>query len=128
MLRIMSDPKVQEILVNLLLAIVQLLIVGVGTVAVQWIRSKLSARQLELGLSIAHIAVAASEQLAASMQIDLHQKYAYALEMARDQAAKFGLQFTDDQWETLIESAVKEMKYLGAELKQPFADEEEDDV
>lgn len=72
---------------------------------------------MDLAVSIAHVAVAAIEQLAASGQIDYKRKMELAIEMARDQAGKYGLAFTDDQWTQLIEAAVKAMKDAGEEIK-----------
>jgi hypothetical protein len=68
---------------------------------------------MNLARQAAMQAVQAAEQIGGS---DGRQKFSNALERARDLT---GNRLTDEQWRTLIESAVKDFKSWGQEIKAP---------
>ncbi len=111
------DPRIVSAIQEVLIGLIQILALVVATYAAKWVKAHVSAKQMELAMNIAMLAVNAVEQLAASKQIDIEEKYMKALMLARDQAAKYGLKFTDDQWEQMIEASVKAMKDAGEEIK-----------
>jgi PIN domain nuclease of toxin-antitoxin system len=110
------DPRIVSSIQEVLIGLIQILALILATYAAKYVKAHVSAKQMDLAMSVAQIAVQAVEQLAASKQIDLKDKYSKALMLARDGAAKYGLKFTDDQWEQLIEAAVKSMKDAGEEI------------
>lgn len=116
MLSLLQDPRVMDLIASILLGLLQLLLLVVGGYAVSWLKANVSRKALDLAQSIAQVAVQAAEQLAAANKIDYKKKFETAIMLARDQAKKWGLNFTDSQWEGFIEAAVKQMKELGEEL------------
>ena len=111
------DPRIVSAAQEVLIGLIRIIALVVATYAAKWVKAHVSAKQLELGENIAGLAVAAVEQLAASKQINLDEKFSTAVKFARDQAAKYGLAFSDGQWEGLVEAAVKAMKDAGEEIK-----------
>jgi hypothetical protein len=118
MLEFLACPEIQDILVKLLIAVINLLILGLGYLGAKWAKANVSQKNMDLALNIAAVVIAAVEQLAAAGKIDYKRKMEAAIQMARDQAAKWGFSFTSEQWETLLESAVKAMKDAGEEIKE----------
>lgn len=110
-------PEFQAIIKDLVITLIQLAALILAGYAARWVRANVSRQQMELAVSITHVVVAAIEQLAATGQIEYKRKMELAIRMARDQAGKYGLTFTDDQWKQLIEAAVKAMKDAGEEIK-----------
>ena len=121
MLEFLARPEVQDILAKLLMAVINLVILGLGYLGAKWAKANVSQKNMDLALNIAAVVVGAIEQLAAAGKIDYKQKMEMAIQMARNQAAKWGLTFTDDQWKALLESAVKAMKDAGEEIKHASA-------
>jgi hypothetical protein len=117
MLEFLARPEIQDILVKLLIAVINLVILGLGYLGAKWAKANVSQKNMDLALNIAAVVVGAIEQLAAAGKIDYKRKMELAIQMARDQAAKWGLTFTDEQWKALLESAVKAMKDAGEEIK-----------
>ena len=115
------SPEMQALVAEILTSLVKLLVLVIGGLVVNYVKANVSKKNLDLAMSVANLAVQAVEQLAASKQIDVKEKFDKALMLARDQAAKWGLAFTDDQWEGFIEAAVKAMKDAGGELLKPTA-------
>jgi len=78
---------------------------------VAYIKQHFSATQISTASVIATEAVNFAEQAAKKLGItqDL-AKYNSALAKAKELASKAGLNFTDSQWETLLESAYKKAK------------------
>lgn len=112
----LGDPRVMELVTGILMSLLQLLFLAVGGFAVRYLKANTSQKSLDLAKDIAQVAVEAAEQLAAAGKIDYTKKFETAIVLARDQANKWGLNFTDSQWEGFIEAAVKSMKELGEEL------------
>ncbi|NPV30493.1 MAG: hypothetical protein HPY58_12765 [Firmicutes bacterium] len=111
------DPRIVAAVQEILIGCIQIVILVGATYVAKWVKAHVSKKQMDLAVDIARVAVAAVEQLAASRQIDIRKKFDEALKMARDQAAKYGLAFTDEQWRAIIEAAVKAMKDAGEEIK-----------
>lgn len=97
--------------------LIQLVIIAVGGVVIQYLRKRLSQQQIEKAKQIAEIAVKAAEAIGAANGLDGKAKFQQALQMARDLAAKYGIIFTDAEWQALIEAAVHSLKDLGEELE-----------
>lgn len=101
------------------------LVLAVSTVAlgalVTLIRKHFTVKQIELAESIAGIAVAATEQMAKAAGWNPSQKLKSALGDARDLGAKHGVRLTDEQWRTLVEQEVANLKRYGGELTKPDA-------
>lgn len=78
---------------------------------VAYVRQHFSAKQINTASGIATEAVNFSAQVAKKLGItqDL-AKYNSALTKAKELASKAGINFTDSQWETLLESAYKKAK------------------
>lgn len=78
---------------------------------VAYIKQHFSATQISTASGIASEAVNFAAQAAKKLGItqDL-EKYNSALTKAKELASKAGLNFTDSQWETLLESACKKAK------------------
>lgn len=111
------DPRIVSAAQEILIGLIQIFALIVATYIAKWVKTHVSQKQMNLAIDIAQVAVAAVEQLAASRQVDVKEKFAKAVMLARDQAGKYGLTFTDDQWKQLIEAAVKAMKDAGEEIK-----------
>jgi len=118
MIEFLARPEIQDILTKLFIAIVNLVILGLGYLGAKWAKANVSQKNMDLALNIAAVVVAAVEQLAAAGKIDYKRKMEMAIQMAREQAAKWGLTFTDEQWQAILEAAVKAMKDAGEEIKR----------
>lgn len=118
MIEFLARPEIQDILTKLFIAIINLVILGLGYLGAKWAKANVSQKNMDLALNIAAVVVAAVEQLAAAGKIDYKRKMELAIQMARDQAAKWGLTFTDEQWQAILEAAVKAMKDAGEEIKK----------
>lgn len=118
MIEFLARPEIQDILTKLFIAIVNLVILGLGYLGAKWAKANVSQKNMDLALNIAAVVVAAVEQLAAAGKIDYKRKMEMAIQVARDQAAKWGLTFTDEQWQAILEAAVKAMKDAGEEIKR----------
>lgn len=118
MIEFLARPEIQDILTKLFIAIVNLVILGLGYLGAKWAKANVSQKNMDLALNIAAVVVAAVEQLAAAGKINYKRKMEMAIQMARDQAAKWGLTFTDEQWQAILEAAVKAMKDAGEEIKR----------
>ena len=77
---------------------------------VAYIKQHFSAKQISTASGIATEAVNYVAQITNKLQIPDSAKYEYALTKAKDLASKIGLNFTDAQWKTLLESAHKKAK------------------
>lgn len=118
MIEFLARPEIQDILTKLFIAIINLVILGLGYLGAKWAKANVSQKNMDLALNIAAVVVAVVEQLAAAGKIDYKRKMELAIQMARDQAAKWGLTFTDEQWQAILEAAVKAMKDAGEEIKK----------
>lgn len=127
MLEFLKNPEIQKLTAEILTGILQLAIIVVGGMVVKFFKAKVSQQQLEFAMNIANVAVQAAEQLAAAGKIEYARKFETAIALARNQAKKWGFNFTDDQWKGFIEAAVKSMKELGEELWPPPDDEEDEE-
>jgi len=105
-----------QLIAQLITDLVKLIIVAVGGYLVAWLRSKLSQDQIRKAMQIAGIAVKAAEAIGAAQGLDGKAKMQQALNTARTVAAKYGIRFTDEEWQALLEQAVHELKTLGDEL------------
>jgi len=78
---------------------------------VAYVKQHFSATQISMASGIAtesvHFAVQAAKKLGVTHDL---AKYNFALAKAKELASKAGLNFTDSQWETLLESAYKKAK------------------
>lgn len=107
---------VNELLAQVLTNLVLLLIVVAGGYLVRYLRRSLTTQQISLATEIAEIAVRAAEQIGYASGFDGPKKLAEALDRARDLAGKYGIRYSDEQWATLIEKAVEQLKVLDEEL------------
>jgi hypothetical protein len=96
---------------NAVYALLKDLIALLGSIAIAYLSAYLkqhfNAKQLELAKTIAEEAVYFAEQVGNTLGIKGADKYKAALEKAKVLAAKVGIHLTDEQWQGLIESAVK---------------------
>jgi len=97
------------------------LIVLAGTVLLSFITNYLhryyTVKQIETAKSIAVLAVTFVEQVAAALGLTNPEMLQMAIDRARMLAAKIGINLTDQQWETLIEAALGELKDIWAAPK-----------
>lgn len=107
------NAQITQILSNLVL----LILLAIGTYVVQYLKRRFSQQQIALAMEIVEIAVEAVEQIAQASGIKGKEKLREAIGRARDFAAKYGIRYTDEQWATLIEQAVKQLKEFERELK-----------
>jgi hypothetical protein len=77
-----------------------------------YVNQHFTATQVSNAKQVATIAVTFAEQIANSMGFKGQDKYNSALSKAKDLATKYGVKMTDDQWQGLIEAAVKEMNHI----------------
>jgi len=77
---------------------------------VAYVKQHFSAKQISTAMGIATEAVTYVGQVTNKLQIPDSVKYDSALTRAKDLASKIGLNFTDAQWKTLLESAHKKAK------------------
>jgi len=101
--------SVIEAVSAVLVALVGLAGVVLTSVVIPYIRTKVSAEQLQKVREIARLAVAATEQLAPDLELKGREKYIEALRRASDLAESMGINVNDPVWDTLIEQAVHEM-------------------
>ncbi|WP_407310886.1 phage holin, LLH family [Desulfosporosinus sp. SB140] len=104
---------VQSIISSGLQDVLTILVGALVTYGVAFVKQHFSARQIATASWIAMDAVNFAEQAAKKLGIPQGQgptKYIVALKKVKELAAKAGLNFTDSQWETFIESACKKVK------------------
>lgn len=109
----MPEPTFWNDLLKASLTVVSLVMTGF---AIPWLRAHVGNKRLAVAERVAEVAVAASEQIGAGNGAG---KFQNALERARALAASKGVSLTDEQWRTLIESAVRNISQWGAEIKAP---------
>jgi hypothetical protein len=117
MYEFLTRPEIQDILIKLLIAVINVIILGIGYLGAKWAKANVSQKNMDLAINVAQVAVGAAEQLADAGKIEYKKKFETAIALARDQAAKYGLKFTDEQWKALLEASVKAMKDAGEEIK-----------
>lgn len=108
------NGDINQALTSFLLAALGLATVAITTFVVPWIKAHATQQQIQSAEKIATNAVQAVEQIGGDGS---HQKFLDALERARRLAASKGIVLSDDQWRTLIESAVNDVKRWGQEVK-----------
>lgn len=108
------NGDINQALTSFLLAAVTLATIAITTFVIPWIKAHATQQQIQTAEKVATNAVQAVEQIGGSGS---HQKFNDALERARRLAAAKGIQLTDEQWRTLIESAVNDVKRWGQEIK-----------
>ncbi|MHB9144743.1 MAG: phage holin family protein [Symbiobacteriia bacterium] len=84
-----------------------------------WLRVRLSSEQLFLAQQIAGQAVQFTDQVYKGLHGP--DKLAVALARAKDAARGHGINYTDEQWTTLIEQAVNSFNRAWVPLSQPPA-------
>ena len=94
------------------------LIVLAGTVVLGYVSNYLhryyTAQQIQTAKSLALLAVTFVEQVAVSLGLTNPEKLQVAIQRAKALAAKVGINLTDQQWETLIEAVLGEVKDIWA--------------
>jgi hypothetical protein len=110
----MQEDLIAQTLTNL----VQLVIIFVGGLLVRYLKSNYTSTQLKRAMAIADTVVRAVEMIAVAYGFSPQEKMKKAVEMAKVFAQNHGLKLTDEQWQTMIEAAVHQMKVLGEELKK----------
>lgn len=116
-------PDLNTALNDFLLAALALGTLLVTGYAIPYLKAHVGTKRLATAERVAEVAVAASEQMGAGSGA---QKFQNALERARVLATSKGVTLTDEQWRTLIESAVRNISQWGAEIKAtpaPVAEE-----
>ena len=93
-----------EVLTRLVLAVVAV----AGYYLTAWLRARFTTEQLTKAEDIARIAVVAVEQVMSKLEHSPAERFDAALIRAKELAARYGLVLTDEQWESMIESAVRE--------------------
>lgn len=114
------NPEVTRALVQLLVALLSLLSIVITTVAIPALRAHAGERRFQHAKGAAELAVRAIEQLYPGLTNE--DKFGFALARVRELAARTGLNVTPDQWETLIEAAVKDMKAVQGAIDAPAAE------
>ena len=90
------------------------ILIGMGG---YYLKKHFSAKQIATAAGIAEEAVRFVAQAALQFGLTTNEaKYQKALERAKELAAKIGISLTDNQWETLLESAYKQVKDELAQL------------
>jgi len=98
------------ILYNLILTIVTTATPILVGYLVIFIRQHLSTKQLETAKVISLNAVAYSNQISKELGLNNEQKLNSALASAQIIAEKYGIKLTSDQWKSLIEPCVNQLK------------------
>lgn len=110
----MSDPVV--LIGEILTLGIQLVIVVAGGAAVRWLRARASQVQIDTAREVASVAAEAVEQVAGRLGFRGKDKLLAAIERARQLAADRGLRLSDQQWENLLEAAVREIQALDRDI------------
>ena len=104
-------------------AVLKDLIVLAGTVVLgfvtNYVHKYLTAQQIEVAEDLAVLAVTFVEQVAASLGLTNPEKLQLAIQRAKTLAAKVGINLTDQQWETLIEAVLGELKDIWTAVDTP---------
>jgi hypothetical protein len=104
-----------------LASLVLLVIPVVGAYGVTLLKKHATQNQIVIGLSIAHIVVRATEQVAATTGMTSSTKYAEALDRALNLGKRLGVDFTTEQWRGFIEQAVHELNLSFAPILPAIA-------
>ncbi|MGB9781483.1 MAG: phage holin, LLH family [Moorellaceae bacterium] len=107
----------EQLITKTLTDLIQLIIVVLGGMLINYLRKKFTQQQIDQALQIAEIAVKAAEAIGAANGFDGKAKFQQALVFVKQLAAKHGINLTDEQWQGIIEAAVHQLKALGEELK-----------
>lgn len=101
---------IQTLIFNALKDLVALGLTALLGFATAYVKSHFSAKQIDTAKGIAETAVSFVEQTMSTAGVDNSQKFQAAFNSAKALAAKAGIKLTDQQWESLIEGALKDMK------------------
>lgn len=104
---------------QLLSAIVTIVLTWALGQASRYLRARFSAQQLATAAGVARAAVLFVEQVYRTAHGP--DKLQPAIERAKALAASAGITLTDDQWETLVEQAVKQFNEWKTAITQPTA-------
>lgn len=77
---------------------------------VVFIKSHLSAKQLQTAKSLATNGVIFAQQVNKDLNLNNEEKFNSALESAKELAKKYGVNLSDSQWKNLLEPAYNEVK------------------
>jgi hypothetical protein len=102
------DVQITNLLYNVLLTIISTGLPIVIGYIVMFIKSHYTSKQIESAKEIAKISVSYVEQIAEANGINGIDKFNKALASVKNLGNEKGLNFSDSQWKTLIESALKE--------------------
>lgn len=119
------DAELKSLIYDALsLTVMTLLPILLGYLTV-WLREKYGAERVATAVKTLHHAydiaqqsVDAVEQLSAKAGWDSPTKKMRAIVLAKTLAVKSALQLSDEQWDTLIETAVKNIRDFGNEFKR----------
>jgi uncharacterized membrane protein affecting hemolysin expression len=99
-------------------AVLKDLVVLAGTVllgfVMNYVHKYFTNKQIETAKQLAVLAVTFVEQVANSLGLTNPEKLRLAIQRAEALAAKIGINLTTQQWETLIEAVLGELKNIWA--------------
>lgn len=112
------DPRISNALVTVVVALIGVFGVLIEHWAKKLVQANFTAKQIQIAQDVAAVIVDAVEEMGAAGIIDYKSKFAAALRRVKDLAASKGVVLSDEQWQSMIEAAVAQMKAMGQEIKK----------
>ena len=103
--------------ISTVFSVITLVISVLGGFSVKLINQYFSEKQISLAKVFALDAVNHIEEIAPSLCIAGVEKYKQAILSAKDLASKVGINLSDDQWETILNSALQQARTEWALVK-----------
>lgn len=98
------------VVVDALVSIAGVYLMALGTFLIKWLNKRATATEVDVAKILVQSAVKATDQISGRLGIDKEAKYDEALQRVKDLAEAHGIHKTDQQWGTLIEDAVDDMR------------------
>lgn len=116
------------VVIGAIVSIIGILLGYVGKLINKWLKVKMGLHDFEAAVEIAKIIVEGVQQMAKKYGWDSKAKFDQAMVQLRTWGSQHGIKYTDEQWESIVEQAVFQLKGFIDELTDLQETEEEEPV
>ena len=116
------------VVIGAIVSIIGILLGYVGKLINKWLKVKMGLHDFEAAVEIAKIIVEGVQQMAKKYGWDSKAKFDQAMIQLRTWGSQHGIKYTDEQWESIVEQAVFQLKGFIDELTDLQETEEEEPV
>lgn len=98
------------VVIGTIISVIGLLLGYVGKLINKWVKVKMGLHDFESAVEIAKIIVEGVQQMAKKYGWDSKAKFEQAMVQLRTWGVQHGMKYTDEQWESIVEQAVFQLK------------------